>query len=453
MKTSSFFLHIRPAAYQHHSLSFNTTFYLGFISVVLLIVECITGVFLMVYYIPTPEGAYGSIVRLSTEVPFGYLVRDLHRLAGELMIIVLFLHMAKVFLKGSFRGSYRITWITGVLLLLCTLSLAFSGYLLPWDQLAYWAVTIGTSMVDTIPVIGGAVTTILRGGAEFGQDGLLRFYLMHVIGLPICVFLLLGTHYYRVSKYHSRSRGQDRGVRQPYVPNVALREYLLTVIVLLVLIATAAFFYESPLELHADPLHTPADTQAPWFFLWLQGALKFGNSFIMGVVFPSAALVLLLLVPYLGTENMTGKLPAYMAHAVVVGVLVVLIGLSYAGFPRYGVNHGPVAQLFQDYLPEGKPSVFHEIGYEQMEVGAYVLEKGSETQLNRAFGSILDELVSRLESLEMQAGFGKVTGIVLVEDLQVDLRRITVRINWSGGPQGTASESSEKALFVHRHSQ
>ncbi|MGA7277958.1 MAG: cytochrome b N-terminal domain-containing protein, partial [Desulfocapsaceae bacterium] len=213
MKTSSFFLHIRPAAYQHHLLSFSNTFYLGFISVLLLVVECVTGVFLMVYYIPTVEGAYGSIVRLSTEVPFGHLVRDLHRLAGELMIIALFLHMAKVFLKGSFRGSYRITWITGVLLFLCTLLLAFSGYLLPWDQLAYWAVTIGTSMVETIPLIGGAVTMILRGGAEFGQDGLLRFYLLHVIGLPIAMFLLLGVHYYRVSKYHSRSRGQDHGVR------------------------------------------------------------------------------------------------------------------------------------------------------------------------------------------------------------------------------------------------
>jgi quinol-cytochrome oxidoreductase complex cytochrome b subunit len=416
-----------------------------------LIVECITGVFLMVYYIPTTEGAYGSIVRLSTEVPFGHLFRDLHRLAGELMIVVLFLHMVKVFLKGSFRGSYGITWITGVLLFVCTLFLAFSGYLLPWDQLAYWAVTIGTSMVDTIPGIGGAVTMILRGGAEFAQDGLLRFYLLHVIGLPIVVFLLLGVHYYRVSKYHSRSKGPVYGNRQSYLPNVALREYLLTAVILLILITTAAFFYESPLEYHADPLHTPADTKAPWFFLWLQGALKLGDSFTMGVLFPVAILILLLLVPVLGSEKMTSKLPRYTAHFFVAVVFVVLIGLTYAGFPRYGVNHGPVAQLFQLYLPEDKPSVFHELGYELVDVGAYTLESGSQAQSNGAFGSVLDELGSRLETLETLAGFNNVTGIVLVEDLQADLRRIIVRVTWSGDPQGTAPESSEKAVFLHRH--
>jgi quinol-cytochrome oxidoreductase complex cytochrome b subunit len=452
MKTSSFFLHIRPNAYQHHSLIFSTTFYLGFISVLLLVVECITGVFLMVYYVPTPEDAYGSIVRLSTEVPFGHLFRDLHRLAGELMIIVLFLHTIKVFLKGSFRGSYRLTWITGVLLFLCTLFLAFSGYLLPWDQLAYWAVTIGTSMVDTIPIIGGAVTMILRGGAEFGQDGLLRFYLLHVIGLPIVVFLLLGVHYYRVSKYHSKSKVQQYGQRHSFLPDVALREYFLTVVILLMLIITAAFLYESPLEYHADPLYTPADTQAPWFFLWLQGALKLGDSFLMGVLFPMAILGLLLLVPFMNFEKMARRLPAYSSHVGVGVALVILIGLTYAGFPRYGVNHGPVAQLFQDYLPEGKPSRFHHIGYDQMEVGAYPLGPDSEQQSAGMLGNFLDELEGRLADLESLAGFNEVTGIVLVEELQADLRRIIVRVTWYSDQQGEVVESAEKLVFLHKYS-
>ena len=152
--TVSFLLHIRPRTYLAGSTWFTNTYHLGFYSVFLFVVEILTGLVLMLYYVPTPDGAYASILRLHNAVLFGGLLRNLHRLAAEAMVAVSFLHMVRTYATASYKGQRSFTWLTGVLLLLLTLLLSFSGYLLPWDQLAYWAVTIGTSMVSAIPVVG-----------------------------------------------------------------------------------------------------------------------------------------------------------------------------------------------------------------------------------------------------------------------------------------------------------
>ena len=184
---------------------FTHTFRLGFFTTFLFVVEVITGFVLMIYYVPTPEGAYSSIQRLLTAVPFGELMRDVHRLAAEGMVIFAVLHMLRTFVTGSYKRERSFTWLTGVVLLLVTLFLSFSGYLLPWDQLAYWAVTIGTSMAAAVPVVGPDLNVLLRGSESIGADGLLRFYQLHVILLPLAVFAVLSVHYYRVARKHGIS--------------------------------------------------------------------------------------------------------------------------------------------------------------------------------------------------------------------------------------------------------
>jgi len=145
----SFWLHIRPRYYHEASTRFTYTFRLGLLATLLLLVETVTGVYLMMYYTPSPERAYQDIVRLTSGVAFGQLMRDLHRLGAEALVVVL--HLARAYLTGSYKHPRRFTWVTGVVLLIAVLFLSFSGYLLPWDQLSFWAVTIGASLADSIP--------------------------------------------------------------------------------------------------------------------------------------------------------------------------------------------------------------------------------------------------------------------------------------------------------------
>jgi len=152
--TTSFLFHIRPRYYEKGSTIFTHTFRLGFFTTFFFIVESITGVILMIYYTPSPAEAYSSILNLMSNVPFGKMLRDVHRLGAEAMVIFTALHMLRTFLTGSYKKDRSFTWLTGVVLLGITLFLSFSGYLLPWDQLAYWAVTIGTSMAEAAPMFG-----------------------------------------------------------------------------------------------------------------------------------------------------------------------------------------------------------------------------------------------------------------------------------------------------------
>ncbi len=138
----------------------------------------------MVYYTPSPEKAYELILLLMSNVPFGKLLRDLHRIGAEGMVIFTFLHMLRTYFTGSYKKERSFTWLTGVVLLGITMFLSFSGYLLPWDQLAYWAVTVGTSMVEAAPVFGEQANLLLRGAPDIGANGLLRFYLLHVVACP-----------------------------------------------------------------------------------------------------------------------------------------------------------------------------------------------------------------------------------------------------------------------------
>ncbi|MCB0069583.1 MAG: cytochrome b N-terminal domain-containing protein, partial [Caldilineaceae bacterium] len=146
--SEAFLLHIKPTYYHESVTKFTHTFRLGLLSTYLFFVETITGLILMIWYAPTPERAYVDMIRLLSNVPFGQFMRDIHRLGAELMVLVVTAHMVRTYLTGSYKAPRQFTWFTGVILLVVTLFLSFSGYLLPWDQLAFWAVTIGTSMAE-----------------------------------------------------------------------------------------------------------------------------------------------------------------------------------------------------------------------------------------------------------------------------------------------------------------
>ncbi|NIT36013.1 MAG: DUF4405 domain-containing protein [candidate division Zixibacteria bacterium] len=172
----------------------------GGITFLLFMIQVVTGVLLAVYYRPTTEGAYDSILFIMNEVRYGWLIRSIHRYAAELMVLTVMIHMAKVFLSGAYKPPRELTWVSGAFLLFLTLAFGFSGYLLPWDQRAYWATTIATQMADSVPLIGKYLSYVLRGGDVIAQRTLSRFYALHVIVLPWVTAFFLLSHFLMIRR-------------------------------------------------------------------------------------------------------------------------------------------------------------------------------------------------------------------------------------------------------------
>ncbi len=219
--TSNVFLHLHPVTIPSHALKVGYTFCLGGLTFFLFIVETITGVLLMFYYRPVPDYAYIDMKTLDYAVQFGMTLRNLHRWGAHLMVILVMLHMLRVFLTGSYRPPREFNWVIGVSLLVLTLLLSFTGYLLPWDQLAFWAVTVGTNMAAATPLVGaeGPFHTalnitpmndarfLLLGDMKVGSNALLRFYVLHCVAFPLVAVVLMMVHFWRTRK--------DGGISRP----------------------------------------------------------------------------------------------------------------------------------------------------------------------------------------------------------------------------------------------
>jgi cytochrome b-561 len=197
---SNFFLHLYPVKIPARVLRLRYSFRLGFVAAVLFGILLITGVYLMFFYTPSVSSAYGDMQQLRTSIGFGQLIRNVHRWAAHLMVLAVFLHFVRVFLAGAYKKPREFNWVLGVSLLVATLAFSFTGYLLPWDQLSYWAVTVGTNLVDYVPVFGGTIRDLLIGEAQIGQTTLLRFYALHVAVLPGFLAVVLAVHIWRVRK-------------------------------------------------------------------------------------------------------------------------------------------------------------------------------------------------------------------------------------------------------------
>lgn len=197
---SNFFLHIYPVKVRQREIGFRYSWYLGVMSAVLFGSLIASGIYLMFFYVPSPAQAYTDIQTIQTEVAFGQYIRNVHRWSAHLMVIAVAAHMGRVFYRGAYKSPKEFNWLVGVVLLVITLLLSFTGYLLPWDQLAYWAITVGTSMAGYVPFIGDTVKEILLGGSTVSSATLLRFYVLHVAVLPVALVVTLAIHLWRWRK-------------------------------------------------------------------------------------------------------------------------------------------------------------------------------------------------------------------------------------------------------------
>jgi quinol-cytochrome oxidoreductase complex cytochrome b subunit len=482
--TESFWFHIRPTFYHEAVTKLYPTFRLGFLSGLLFAIEIVTGIYLMIFYTPSPEAAYGNMLHILSNVPFGKLVRDLHRLGAELMVIVVVLHMARTFITGSYKNPRQFTWSTGVILLLITLILSFSGYLLPWDQLAFWAVTIGTSMAEAAPPpqVGETVNLLLRGAPDIGAGGLLRFYLLHVVFLPLAGLLFFSVHYYKVIRHgHSlppsmEEVGEDTARRVVpddrvnFIPDVLLNETLWVGIVLLGMFVAVMTFFQAPLESHADPGVTPLHSKAPWYFYWLQGLLKdpilwflglFGLSLpsaiwnskiILGLALPTVLLIILLFFPYLDRNPSRRYKDRKVALAIGGVSAVLLVWLSLGGMPGgdpltgFGaVTADPATEIGQMLIPQEGVGPVRAIPYEQLMIGSYDLASVNLDALSDEapqLASVLEEFERHVEA--EQDDLPGANGVMVIEQWQENLKKVTLRITWAGMPQ-----AFEKSTYIH----
>src|SRR6188474_2401154 len=194
------FLHIHPVRVRQHAVKFAYTFCLGGLSFFLFLVLTVTGVYLMFFYVPSATQAYTNILEIQSQVTFGLLSRNIHRWAAHLMVFFVFLHMMRVFYHGAYKPPREFNWVIGILLLFTVIALSFTGYLLPWDQISYWAITIGASMAAYTPVFGTPIKLVIFGGLEVGQNTLLRFYVLHIMALPLVAAIFLTVHFWRIRK-------------------------------------------------------------------------------------------------------------------------------------------------------------------------------------------------------------------------------------------------------------
>ena len=317
-------------------------YYLGGMTLFLFIVQVVTGTLLLFYYRPSAEEAYESVQFLMAEVEFGWLIRSIHAWSANLMIFALFIHLFSVLLLKAYRPPREVTWFSGVGLLVIALGFGFTGYLLPWNELAYFATKVGTEITGAIPLVGRFLLRLLRGGDEVTGATLTRFYGIHVAVLPGLVMFVLGLHLYLVQK-HGMSvplpveRQGDRRA-MPFVPNFLLRDIVGWLSALAILAALAAFI---PAELgrKADPFApAPVGIKPEWYFMFMFQTLKYLPSHILGLEGEIVGIVgfglgglFLLLIPFLDRRAARGQ-PSPLFTWIGILIIVYIVVLTYLGY-------------------------------------------------------------------------------------------------------------------------
>ena len=302
------FLHLHPVRVPKDAIRIVYTWGLGGLSFYLFLVLSVTGILLMFYYRPTTIHAYQDIKDLAFVVTLGGWLRNMHRWAAHLMVVIVILHMVRVFLTGAYKPPREYNWVVGVILLVMTLFLSYTGYLLPWDQLALWAVTVGAQMAANSPMVGSEgpfqlpfitpgndAKFFLVGGTIISDNALLRFYVLHCVAVPFLFLIFLSVHLWRVRKdTFSRQTGEKVDVW----PHLVSRELLAALLATVVLFVWS-LVVQAPLEGQANPNVTPNPSKAPWYFLGLQELLVYFDPWIAGVVLPTVIIVGLMAIPYL----------------------------------------------------------------------------------------------------------------------------------------------------------
>jgi quinol-cytochrome oxidoreductase complex cytochrome b subunit len=397
---SNFLLHWFPAKSYKPSLAWSYSFWLGTASAALLLVLVLSGGPLLFLYVPSVERAYASIKDIEYVVTFGSWIRSVHRFAAHFMVLAVFLHLVRVFLTGAYKNGVgqgqkrQQNWVIGVAMLLVTLLLSFTGYLLPWDQLAYWAVTVGTNIASSIPLIGPTVRELLLGGRAIDQPTLIRFYVLHVLVLPGALGGLFVYHMWRIRKDGGLARADHATllasrVAAPIVPTKTYtllgvargtspavrastleapdltvnsvpdltRRLSIVILATLAVMSLLAVFLRSPLEEAANALVTPNPAKAPWYFLWLQeivtdttihlGSFTINGAFVGGVILPGLLVTLLTVWPWIDRSPLAATglwfpKSRRLQNAVFLAIVAVIVVFTLVGtFCR-----GPYWQLF-----------------------------------------------------------------------------------------------------------
>jgi len=381
---SNFFLHLYPVKIPARVLRLRYSFRLGFIITVLFTILVVTGVYLMFFYTPAVGSAYGDMQHLRTDVGFGQLVRNVHRWSAHLMVLAVVLHLVRTFFAGAYKKPREFNWVIGVILLLLTLGLSFTGYLLPWDQLSYWAVTVGTNLVEYVPFLGHSLQNLLIGGAQIGQATLLRFYALHVAVLPLLVVITICVHIWRVRKdgfaverssvggaegasagtfeeqatavpapsvpstapahlYGGRTRvlgvvdresvtAEERAVDDTVFtwPHLLVRHVVVALGVAATVLALGVAFV-APLRGLANPNLTPEPAKAPWYFAGLQELLSHFDPLVAGILIPAGGVLALVLLPYIDRNPSTVARRRKVAIVIFSGLLAVAVVLTVVG--------------------------------------------------------------------------------------------------------------------------
>lgn len=297
-KINRFIFHLHPAKISAASLKFSRTFGLGGISVLLIILQLFTGILLRFYYEPFPNTAYNSIITINNFVLFGSFIRNIHHWSGVFLVITIFLHLLRVFFTGAYMSSRALNWIIGVFLLILVLLSNFTGYLLPWDQLAYWAITVSTNIVSYIPLLGEFLQHLILRGNEVSGETLIFFYSMHTSFLPFTIFILMLFHFWRVRKAGGiMVPEKEKKSTVPTVPNLVYREMVVGLVLIAIIFFLAAIS-NAPLMDKANPAFSPNPVKAPWYFSGFQELLMHFHPLFASFIIPLIILILMLILPY-----------------------------------------------------------------------------------------------------------------------------------------------------------
>jgi ubiquinol-cytochrome c reductase cytochrome b subunit len=330
----------------------NNWYSLGSILLVIFSLQAVTGILLLVYYVPDAEKAFQSVNAIMNTVPFGRLIRMCHVVGASMMVLFLILHMLSVLFMGSYKSPRELNWLTGFALFSLVLATCLTGYLLPWSQLSFWATTVATNSAGAIPVIGPKLVEFLRGGILVGPPTLGRFFALHVALLPLGIGAFIGAHLFLLERIgvstppfglddtkngwqadRFRYEGHPGGI--PFLPNYLLRDatsiMLYLALFLGIVLINPYIFLPADAFVPADPLRTPAHIKPEWYFLANYQTLKlFTNEFI-GIIIQVAAMTFLALLPFIdrGREKHPLKRPLFMVLA--VGGILTCIALSIWG--------------------------------------------------------------------------------------------------------------------------
>jgi quinol-cytochrome oxidoreductase complex cytochrome b subunit len=289
---------------------------LGLINFFLFVILTLTGILLMFYYIPSTEKAYQSIKDLEYAISFGMIIRNMHRWSAYLMIVSVFLHFSRVFYMAEYRKPREFNWVIGLLMFLCVLGMGNTGYFLPWDQKAYWGMTILSNVVSSVPLLGEQLKYVVLGGTEVGQNFLTRSFNIHVKVLPIVLGFLMGFHFWRIRKddilagsppqedpavYAGENSpgGNDPEGQMAIGWSDIIKRELSKCLLILAIVMGMSLLFNAPLEEMANPTVTPNPAKAPWFFLELQEMLSWGPPFWWAIVVPNIVILFFMLFPYL----------------------------------------------------------------------------------------------------------------------------------------------------------